>query len=119
MSTIRTYPQQTPATVMSQTVMSQKGKEVAMQRSAREIQQWLIAYLANVLAMPQEDVETDVAFDSYGLDSAAAVGMTGALEAWLGQDVDPTLPYIYTTIETLAQHLATGVDIKAHQLEAL
>ena len=87
--------------------------------SEREIQQWLIHYLANLLELPQEDVETDVAFDAYGLDSAAAVGMTGALETWLGQDVDPTLPYIYTNIETLAQHLATGVDIKAHQREAL
>ncbi len=87
--------------------------------SASEIQQWLIHYLANLLEMPQEDVETNIAFDSYGLDSAAAVGMTGELEAWLGQDVDPTLPYIYTTIAALAQHLAAGVDINAHGMEAL
>lgn len=87
--------------------------------SEREIQQWLIHYLANLLEMPQENVETNVSFDNYGLDSAAAVGMTGELEAWLGQDVDPTLPYIYTTIESLAQHLAAGVDIKAHSMEAL
>lgn len=87
--------------------------------SEREIQQWLIHYLANLLEMPQENVETNIPFDSYGLDSAAAVGMTGELEAWLGQDVDPTLPYIYTTIEALAQHLAAGVDIKAHRMEAL
>ena len=113
MSTILTYQQPAPVNGLQQ-----KGNAV-MQHSAHEIQQWLIAYLANVLAMPQEDVETDVAFDAYGLDSAAAVGMTGALETWLGQDVDPTLPYIYTNIETLAQHLATGVDIKAHQREAL
>jgi acyl carrier protein len=88
-------------------------------RRAEEIQQWLTAYLANLLEMAQEDVETTISFDNYGLDSAAAVGMTGALEAWLGRDVDPTLPYIYPTIATLAQHLADEVDIKAHSMEAL
>jgi len=97
----------------------QDGSVKGTQRSAAEIQYWLTAYLANLLEMPHEDIEPTVTFDAYGLDSAAAVGMTGELENWLGWDVDPTLPYIYTTIATLAQHLASGVDIKAHDEEAL
>lgn len=91
----------------------------ATQHSLAEIQQWLIVYLAGLLEMAYADVDVATPFDEYGLDSAAAVGMTGELEAWLEQDVDPTLPYIYTTIETLARHLAAGVNIKSHGEEAL
>jgi acyl carrier protein len=114
MSTVLTYNQQTQTAGRQQT-----GQTGGTSRNAQEIQAWLIAYLANLLEMPQADVDPTIAFDAYGLDSAAAVGMTGALETWLGQDVDPTLPYIYPTIATLAQHLADGVDIKAHRMEAL
>ncbi|MEZ4732919.1 MAG: acyl carrier protein [Caldilineaceae bacterium] len=98
---------------------SPNGSAKGAPRSAADIQQWLTGYLANLLELPHEKIAPTVPFDAYGLDSAAAVGMTGALESWLGQDVDPTLPYIYTTIATLAQHLATGVDIKAHDKEAV
>lgn len=96
------------------TRLSHQGSATVMQPSAGEIQQWLTVYLANLLELPYEDVDPTIAFANYGLDSAAAVGMTGELETWLGQDVDPTLPYIYTTIEALAQHLASGVDIKSY-----
>ena len=47
-----------------------------------------------------------IPFDRYGLDSSAAVGMTGDLEDWLGKEVEPILLYDYPTIETLARHLS-------------
>ena len=47
-----------------------------------------------------------IPFDRYGLDSSAAIGMIGDLENWIGIELDPTLPYDYPSIETLAQHLA-------------
>lgn len=99
--------------------LRQNSKTGIAHSRADEIQQWLTAYVANLLEMAYEDVDATISFADYGLDSAAAVGMTGELETWLGQDVDPTLPYIYPTIETLAQHLATDVDIKAYSKEAL
>ena len=41
----------------------------------------------------------------FGLDSAAAVGITGELEQWLGRRLSPTLVYSYPTIATLAHHI--------------
>ena len=58
------------------------------------------------LHIDPEQVDTTAPFDSYGLDSAAAVGMTGELEEWLEADVDPVLPYDYPTVEALARRLS-------------
>lgn len=70
------------------------------------IQAWLVSYLTNLLELNPDEVSTKVSFEKYGLDSLAAVSMTGDLEEWLGHEVDPALPYDYSTIESLARYLA-------------
>ncbi|MGB3201841.1 MAG: acyl carrier protein [Nodosilinea sp.] len=79
----------------------------AIQRTPDEIQEWIITYLEKLLDIDPEDLDTTIPFDRYGLDSLAAVGMTGELEDWLGQQVDPTLLYDYPTVEALAEYLGT------------
>ncbi|NEO43442.1 MAG: acyl carrier protein [Moorea sp. SIO4A3] len=74
--------------------------------TAAEIQDWLVSYLAELLEIDQDEVDVTIPFDSYGLDSSAAIGLTGDLEDWLGCDIDPTLLYDYPTIEAQAQYLA-------------
>jgi acyl carrier protein len=75
-------------------------------RTATEIEEWLVSYLAQVLEIPPDEVEVAIPFERYGLDSATAIGMSGELGDWLGDELDPTLPYDYPTIESLARHLA-------------
>jgi acyl carrier protein len=75
-------------------------------RSADEIQQWMIDYLARALERPSEEIDVTAPFDEFALDSATAIGMTGELEEWLGKRVDPTLVYDYPTIEQFSQCLA-------------
>ncbi len=79
--------------------------------TAVEIQAWIVSYLAELLEMDPDEVNATIPFDRYGLDSSAAVGMTGDLEDWLGRKLDPTLLYDYPTVEGLARHL--GSDLKA------
>lgn len=79
--------------------------------TAAEIQAWIVSYLAELLEIDPDEVNPTIPFDSYGLDSSAAVGMTGDLEDWLGCKLDPTLLYDYPTIKGLAQHLS--LDLKA------
>ena len=79
--------------------------------TSQEIQDWIIAYLANLLEIDQEEVDVTIPFDRYGLDSSAAVGMTGDLEDWLKTEIDPTLLYDYPTVEALVQHLS--LELKA------
>jgi acyl carrier protein len=74
--------------------------------SASEIQDWLSQYLARALEIPADDVDTEAPFESFALDSATALGMTGDLEQWLGRRVDPTVVYDYPTIEEISAYLA-------------
>ncbi|MBD2256619.1 acyl carrier protein [Pseudanabaena sp. FACHB-2040] len=76
--------------------------------AAAEIQAWIASYLADLLDIDADEVDVTIPFDQYGLDSAAAVGMSGDLEDWLGQKLDPTLLYDYPTVQALAHHLAAS-----------
>lgn len=80
--------------------------------TAAKIQSWIVSYIAAILEVDSAQINTKIPFDSYGLDSSVAVGMTGDLEDWLGQELDPTLLYDYPTIEVLAQHLAEEFSVK-------
>jgi acyl carrier protein len=78
-------------------------------RSAMEIQTWIVDYLAQLLEVDPADVDVAIPFDRYGLDSAAAVGMTGELADWLDHEIDPTVLYDYPTIESLVQYLNVSI----------
>ncbi|PSR19684.1 phosphopantetheine-binding protein [filamentous cyanobacterium CCP3] len=75
-------------------------------KPADEIRAWVVDYLSDLLEIDSDDVDVTIPFDRYGLDSSAAVGLTGELEDWLGKEVPPTLLYDYPTIETLVEHLS-------------
>jgi acyl carrier protein len=75
-------------------------------RTADEIQEWIVEYLAKVLERSPDDIDVTVPFDDFALDSATAIGMTGELEDWLGKPVDPTLVYDYPTVEQFSKSLA-------------
>ena len=74
-------------------------------RGETEIQNWLTNYLAQLLEITPDEIDITISFDCYSLDSAAAVGLSGDLEEWLGSEFEPTLLYDYPTIETLAKYL--------------
>lgn len=74
---------------------------------SEEIRVWLVNYLADLLEVDQDEIDTSVSFDQYGLDSSTAVGITGDLSDWLSQDLDPVLLYDHPTIDALVQHLDT------------
>ncbi|MEO0853742.1 MAG: acyl carrier protein [Cyanobacteria bacterium J06648_11] len=76
-------------------------------RSLEDIQDWMIDYLATSLEVSPDDIDPTVSFDRYGLDSSLAIGLTGDLEDWLGQEVEPTLLYDYPTVIALAERLSS------------
>lgn len=79
--------------------------------SILEIQDWVVSYVANLLEIDLEEVDTTIPFERYGLDSSAAVGLTGDLEDWLETEIDPTLLYDYPTIESLVEYLGSELNI--------
>ena len=81
--------------------------------AAAEIQAWIVSYLADLLEIEPDEVNVTIPFDRYGLDSSVAIGLTGDLEDWLSRKLDPTLLYDYPTIESLANHLAEELKVRA------
>ncbi|GAA4432140.1 acyl carrier protein [Bremerella cremea] len=75
-------------------------------KTAEEIQDWIIDYLAKLLETNPNTIDPSATFDSFALDSATAIGMTGDLETWLGKRIDPTIVYDYPTIEEFSNYLA-------------
>jgi len=74
--------------------------------SMDSIEKWLVEHVAKSLRILPSDVDPQMPFSRYGLDSAEAVGLAGDLEKWLGKRLPPTLAYDYPTIKALAGHLA-------------
>ncbi len=67
---------------------------------------WITVRLAQRLALPANQIDPGEPFARYGLDSLAAVELSGALERWLARRLSPTLVYDYPNIRALADHLA-------------
>lgn len=74
--------------------------------SVEAIQAWLIDQIAQRSHLPSNQVRIHEPFVQYGLDSVAAVSISGELEKQLGKRLSPTLIYDYPTIALLANYLA-------------
>lgn len=72
----------------------------------QEIGDWLASYVGELIARPASEIDHDATFDSFGIDSANVIGITGELQAWLGISIDPEAAYDYPTIRALAGYLA-------------
>ncbi|MBR8829125.1 MAG: acyl carrier protein [Gomphosphaeria aponina SAG 52.96 = DSM 107014] len=75
--------------------------------SPADIQSWLVSYLAELLEIEPDEIDISIPFERYGLDSSAAVVLTGDLQDWLEKDIDPTILFDYPTIETLVEYLSS------------
>ena len=76
----------------------------------KEVQTWIVNYVAELLEINPNRINVTIPFDRYGLDSSAAVGLAGDLEDWLERELDPTLLYDYPTIKTLSQHIVESLS---------
>src|SRR5579885_2206717 len=83
-----------------------EGKAHGQAWSREAIQDWLIAHISAELSLEPTALDIHEPLASYGMDSVAAVGLSGDLEDWLGRELAPTLFYDYPTIVALAGHLA-------------
>ena len=69
------------------------------------IRAWLVTRIAAQVKLPPGQIDVREPLDRYGLDSLAAVAITGELGDWLGRSLSPTLFYEFPTVEALARHL--------------
>ncbi len=76
--------------------------------TASGLQAWLITRVAALLQTPGAPIDPHAPLQSLGLDSLAAVTLSGELEEHLGRKVEPTIVYSHPTIEQLARHFSGG-----------
>jgi acyl carrier protein len=74
--------------------------------SVEEIQDWLVTQVAQQLGIQTEEIDVQLPFDSYGLDSAKAMSIVAQGEKLLGFKPDPILFWHYPTIESFSERLA-------------
>jgi acyl carrier protein len=77
-----------------------------MNERAERIHDWLLAYLAQVVESPVEDIGIDVPFARYGLDSVGMTMMASELMDFLEQEIELDTFFEYPTVESLSHHLA-------------
>jgi acyl carrier protein len=78
--------------------------------STEAICDWLTDKLAEALALAPDIIDIHRPFAEYGLDSLAAVGVTGELEEWMDILLPATLLWDYPTIHAISHYLAAEVS---------
>src|SRR5581483_3698113 len=79
--------------------------------SIEMIHAWLISKLAELLFVEPGTIDIYEPFANYGLVSADAVGLSGELGEWLGQELSPTIAFDYPCIAVLADYLVKGKNM--------
>ncbi|MBK1987684.1 acyl carrier protein [Sphaerospermopsis aphanizomenoides BCCUSP55] len=91
---------------MTQLFEDNKASEESEKFTPLKIREWIVAYMSDLLEIEPDEVDVETTFARYGLDSSAAVILTGDLGNWLGKEIEPTIMYDYPTIAKLAEYLA-------------
>lgn len=87
--------------------MTESAQKTRKLPSELETQDWLVSYVAQLLEIDEDEIDVRTSLKRYGLDSSMTLGLISDLEAWLECDLEPTLVYNYSTIESLAKHIST------------
>lgn len=94
--------------------MARRGRDSAtVPLTEDSLRQWLVEHLADRIKISPDEVETDVTFESYGIDSQVALQMSGALEKLTKHQLSPGLLYEHPTIDSLVAYLAKELSLPA------
>jgi acyl carrier protein len=91
---------------MTQLFEDKKTSERREQFTTLKISDWLVSYMSDLLEIESDEVDVETTFARFGLDSSAAVILTGDLGNWVGKEIEPTVMYDYPTIAKLAEYVA-------------
>ena len=75
----------------------------------QSISHWLGTRLAEMVNISIEQVDTQLQFDRYGLDSLNAVTLIGELSDWLEIELDPSIIYDHPNIDELSNYILQQV----------
>lgn len=76
-------------------------------QTAELIENWIMDWLVRKLTVEAKSIDPNKSFADYGLDSVRAVKLAQELSEWLGYSLEATIVWNFSTIESLARHLAS------------
>ncbi|MCP5245533.1 MAG: acyl carrier protein [Burkholderiales bacterium] len=76
----------------------------------QSILQWISIRLAELVKINVDQIDPQLPFDRYGLDSLSAVTLIGELGDWLQLELDPSIVYDYPTIEQLSKYVSEQIN---------
>jgi len=79
-------------------------------KTDQAIAEWMINYLANLLDIDPNQIETNLSFDNFGLDSFDAAQLTAEMSEWLNFDIEISVIYDYPSIDELSLFLCTELQ---------
>ncbi|WP_083100499.1 acyl carrier protein [Pseudophaeobacter leonis] len=81
--------------------------------AALSVAAWIKNWMGSEFQIDAASIEDDARFAAFGMDSVAAMLLTGALETWTGADLPPSIVWEHRSIAALANHVADlpGVNI--------
>lgn len=84
--------------------------EPSIQMTKDEVLQVLVSTLANLLALEEAEIEYDVPFLNYGMDSILGINFIGKLNKTFPQMLSPMDLYRYSTLAQLSEYLAGRIS---------
>lgn len=87
--------------------------EIMVNAATQTVADWIKNWMAAEFQIDAAEIEDDARFAVFGMDSVAAMLLTGALETWVGADLPASVVWEHRSIAALANHVAglPGVEI--------
>jgi len=73
------------------------------------VREWLRIWFVTRVGIEPTEIDFGRRFDDYGMDSLAAVELSGELEDWSGVELTPSTAWQHPTIATMATFVAEGL----------
>lgn len=78
---------------------------VKMDKTSLKVEDWLKKYVAELIDVKAESIDTEKSFDQHGLDSLDVTELVSNLEEYLGEELSINLLDKYKSIKSLAIYL--------------
>ncbi len=95
-----------PQNVYSEPASQSLSSAAGLSKSQLDIENWLIARIASYTGLKAMDIDPELPFSNFGMDSVKVVGISGELEDFLNEQLSPTLLYNYPSIRSLSLYLS-------------
>lgn len=82
-----------------------KTPKIDGQLTHDKLRGWLVTELGRMVKVTEAEVDTTKPFDAYGLDSRAAIQVSGKLEKVVERRLSPGILFDHQTIDDLAEYL--------------